>query len=445
MIEDDTIYALATPAGKSALAIIRISGPKAISGARDLGAHLHVHRQLSRAVLIHPITGEPLDDAMGVAFEAPRSSTGENVVELTLHGGQLVYSSVLEALSCLSGFRPAEPGEFSRRAFLNGKLDLSAAEGLQDLIDATSERQRQIALRQLTGGSSDRIEEWREALVASMAHLEAWIDFPDEELPADLLHSFADEVKALKVEIVFHVKQSALGERIRDGFEIAIVGEPNVGKSSLLNALAKREVAITTPIAGTTRDLLEVPLEIDGYAVTLVDTAGLRENSGDVIESEGIRRAVLRAEAADAVLIVVDARAPQVPSQLFTPSEQQHTLYIGNKSDLVTGDLGGPWLPVSAIADGGIDLLVEALSATMADLVGSNAESILFNKERHRVALTQTIEHLAQAEVDLEQGNSLELIAESLRLAARALGRITGVVDIEDILDRIFAEFCLGK
>ena len=327
MTASDTIYALATAPGRGGVAVIRVSGPQAAAALLALARRetLPPPRKAVRSWLTHPLTGAPLDDGLALWFPAPASFTGEDVVELHLHGGRAVVRGVAEALSALASLRPAEPGEFTRRAFLNGKLDLTAAEGLADLIDADTEAQRVQALRQLGGALASLYDGWRAELVNILAYQEATIDFPDEEIPSDLDEAARGRIAGLAKALRAHLADDRRGERLRDGVHIAIVGPPNAGKSSLLNVLAKREAAIVSEQAGTTRDVIEVHLDLGGYPVVVADTAGLRE-SGDLIESEGIRRARERAEAADLRIALFDGSAwPEIdmPTALLidaTPS-----------------------------------------------------------------------------------------------------------------------------
>jgi tRNA modification GTPase len=393
-------------------------------------------RVARRVRLRDPDSGGELDDGLVLWFPAPRSVTGEDVAEFHLHGGRAVVSGVMAALRGL-GLRLAEPGEFTRRAFLNGKLDLTQAEAIADLAAAETEAQRRQALRQLDGALGEFYRGWAQRLLRALAHLEAAIDFPDEELPPEIEGRVAAEAEALAGEIEAHLADSHRGERLRDGIAIAIVGPPNAGKSSLLNQLARREAAITSPIAGTTRDVIEVAIDLAGYPVVLADTAGLRE-SADAIEQEGLRRALARAEAADLRLYVFDATMPEAANGAAAwPGP--NTIVVANKTDLGDSRVPSGSLPVSSLTGDGIAGLVTALAERIAARYDGAAPAL--TRARHREALEDAATALRRSlAADLP-----ELRAEDLRLAWRSLGRITGHAEIEDLLDVIFSEFCLGK
>jgi len=369
----------------------------------------------------------------------PNTETAEDMVELHLHGGRAVVAAVLGALGKVAGLRPAEPGEFTRRAFENGRLDLTAVEGLADLIFAETEAQRAQAMRQFQGLLGGRAETWRTRLIEALALVEARIDFSDQDVPDDLVAPALRIARALHDEIAEALRDARRGERLRDGLVVAIAGPPNAGKSSLLNAIAKREVAIVSPYAGTTRDVIEVHLDLHGFPVTLLDTAGIRE-SDDPVEQEGVRRARARAAAADLVLWVVDARGGDAVRSDVDPKRWT----IRNKIDLVAQPAGTPMgearrFETSATSGIGMDRLVAAL----ADYAETQlAEPAMVTRERHRSVLQEAARALERALA--EQGRE-DILAEELRLAARALGRLTGRVDVEDILDVIFRDFCIGK
>ena len=527
--------------------MVRLSGPDAGRALSRLAGRLPPPRSARRRRLADPQSGEPLDEALVLWFPGPQSFTGEDVAELHLHGSRAVLAAVMEALR-REGLRFAEPGEFTRRAFLNGKLDLTQAEAVADLAAAETEAQRRQALRQLDGALGGVYCGWAQRLLRALAHLEAAIDFPDEDLPAAIEDEIAGEVEALAGEIVAHLADGRRGERLRDGIMVAILGPPNAGKSSLLNRIARREAAITSPYAGTTRDIVEVAIDLAGWPVVLADTAGLRE-ADDAVEREGLRRALARAEEAEIRLFVYDVRHPaEAAGAARWPGPD--TLLIANKIDLLpasplrpTGGRGrgrspsdgrvrwvpatseasptsprpspplaaervkdgcnappaanlptladereegpGPCLhspgdrpetvmpgldpgihafpdkpvdgrdepghdespedgtaapfPVSALTGAGLDALLAALAARVAESYRSEAP--VLTRARHRAALEDAAASLARAlAADLP-----ELRAEDLRLALRALGRITGAVDVEDLLDVIFRDFCLGK
>ena len=385
------------------------------------------------------MNGDTLDDGFVLWFPAPKSFTGEDVAELHLHGSRAALAAVIQALSRL-GLRLAEPGEFTRRAFLNDKLDLLQAEAVADLVAAETDAQRRQALRQLDGELGGFYRGWSDRLTRLLAHLEAAIDFPDEELPPEIETRILDETMELVAEIEPHLSDGHRGERLRDGIMVAIVGPPNAGKSSLLNRIARREAAITSPIAGTTRDIIEVAIDLQGYPVVLADTAGLRE-SGDVIEQEGLRRALQRAEEAEIRLFVFDAAHP-AEARGATAWPGPDTLLIANKIDLVEAentDLPNLAFPISALTGEGIDRLLTALGECVAQ--NYRIEAPVLTRARHRQALEEAVSSLRRS----LSATLPELRAEDLRLALRSLGRITGSVDVEDLLDIIFRDFCIGK
>ena len=385
-----------------------------------------------------PATGDELDDGLALWFPGPRSVTGEDVAELHLHGSRAVIAAIMAALRGL-GPRLAEPGEFTRRAFLNGKLDLLQAEAVADLAAAETEAQRRQALRQLDGRLGELYRGWADRLLRLLAHLEAAIDFPDEDLPPEIEARVAADTAALAGEIASHLADGHRGERLRDGIAVAIVGPPNAGKSSLLNQLARREAAITSPIAGTTRDVIEVAIDLAGYPVVLADTAGLRD-SADLIEQEGLRRALARAEASELRLFVYDSGRPE-DAQGAAAWPGPDTLVVANKIDLVADreTLPPGAFALSALTGEGIPDLIRALAVRIAQTYDIAAP--LLTRARHREALEVAADALRRSlAADLP-----ELRAEDLRLAWRSLGRITGHVDVEDLLDVIFRDFCLGK
>ncbi|NUB07426.1 tRNA uridine-5-carboxymethylaminomethyl(34) synthesis GTPase MnmE [Azospirillum sp. Vi22] len=440
-----TIFALATAPGRAGVAVVRVSGPASGDALAALtGKPLPEPRMATLVRLRDPKTGEALDDALVLRFTAPRSFTGENVVELHLHGGRAVVAGVVEALATLPGLRVAEPGEFTRRAFENGKLDLTEAEAVADLVDAETSAQRRQALRQMEGGLGTLYDGWRERLTRSLAHIEADIDFPDEDLPSGVADVARPVLDTLAAEIDAHLDDRGRGERLREGLHIAIVGAPNAGKSSLLNALARREAAIVSARAGTTRDVIEVHLDLGGYPVVLADTAGLREAAADEVEEEGIRRALDRAARADVKVAVFDATALPTLDPATVALLDRDTVVVLNKTDVVDAAVPtvGGWeaVAVSARTGAGLPELERRLTAFTADrLVGSGAPAL--TRARHRSALEECRDALRRALT----APLPELMAEDVRLASRALGRITGRVDVEDLLDVIFRDFCIGK
>jgi tRNA modification GTPase len=541
----DTIFALSSGRPPAAIAVVRISGPRASAALKAVTGKIPAPRQAVLVRVRDPQSGEAIDEALALWFAAPHSETGEDIAELQLHGGRAVIAATLDALGRIEGLRPAEAGEFTRRAFENGRLDLTAVEGLADLIGAETQAQRRQALRQLKGLLGDRAENWRTRLIEALALVEAGIDFSDEgDVPQNLLRPALAVARSLHEEICTALDQAGRGERLRDGLVVAIAGPPNAGKSTLLNRIARREAAIVSPYAGTTRDVIEVHLDLDGYPVTLLDTAGVRE-SDDPVEREGVRRARERAAAADLVLWVVEAgRSLAEPGSPGRPlagrdkrdqpladknydTEPASGAYssamadtprpmaelsgalaellrttpvwlIWNKADLLpaadaTGPLAeparvtalkanpaqvatlkspikrfaglapgnrtaAPWdrasmnesriinefksiYYVAALDGKGIDSLLNALTAHVHSFFG--AESGLIARQRHRHALEQAKAALGRALA--EGAGREEILAEELRLASRALGRLTGKVDVEDILDVIFRDFCIGK
>lgn len=460
MSSADTIYALSSGQGRAGVAVLRLSGARALL---VLSALIHRNEITPRKALFTPLydvnSKHILDHALVLFFKGPASFTGEDVAELQVHGGKAVVASVTAALSAL-GCRMAEPGEFTRRAFLNGKLDLAQAEGLGDLIDAETEAQRRQALRQMEGALSRRVEEWREQLLRILAHLEADIDFPEEDLPQGLVERRLAELQALEASLVAHLGDARKGERLREGIHIAILGAPNAGKSSLMNALAQRDAAIVSARAGTTRDVIEVHLDIGGYPVVLADTAGLRETADD-IEEEGIRRALEKAEAADLTIVLFDATALPVLDAKSLALIDDRSFVVFNKMDAVqkTEKEGAYTLPagvdarllgadapycLSAKTGTGLGQLLQGLQGALKTMM-DETPAALPTRARHREALSHTAEALTRALAATRERKPAECIAEDIRLAARALGRITGRVDVENLLDIIFRDFCIGK
>lgn len=378
--------------------------------------------------------GVVLDQALVLWFPGPGSYTGEDSAELHLHGGPAVVAAVADALVAL-GARPAEPGEFTRRAFVHGKLDLTAAEGVADLIDAETEAQRRQALRQLEGGLAGRYQGWAGRLARLLARQETFIEFEDEDLPEGLDAAVARDTAELRAELAAEIAGAARGEALREGLRIAILGAPNAGKSSLLNALARREAAIVSPQAGTTRDVVEARMVIAGVPVVLADTAGLRE-TGDAIEAEGVRRARAQGAAAELVLAIFAADAP--PDAETLALLEGGAMAVVNKADLAAPAL--PGLAVSARTGAGLPALRSALEDAVRARAGLSDVAGL-TRPRHRAALADTIAALDT----LPDAGLPELRAEALRSAMRALGRLTGAVGVEAILDLVFSEFCIGK
>ncbi len=424
-MDADTIFAVASGAGHAAVAVMRLSGP----GSRTMLAALCGRVPPPRRVSLRRL-GD-VDQAMVVWLPGPGSYTGEDSAEFYLHGGRSVLNGMADALVAL-GARPAEPGEFTRRAFLNGRMDLTEAEAVHDLIAAETEAQRRQALRQLDGELGTLYRGWAERLRLLLAQQEALIDFPDEDLPAEVEAQVQEELSELRQEMAAHLNDGRRGERLREGLVFAVTGAPNVGKSSLVNALAERDVAIVSATPGTTRDVLETRVVLGGVPVTLVDTAGLRDTA-DEIEAEGVRRARARAAAADVVIEVVE---PEGCGGALSPAPK---ILVANKIDL-GGSVPSGAIGVSALTGEGLETLRARLGATARSLTESSGPPPL-TQARHRVALQEAAARLAGATI----AELPELRAEDLRLALRALGRITGSVGVEDILDTLFARFCIGK
>ena len=445
---NDTICALATAPGRAAVAVVRLSGARAGEILESLSHRTRPKARQASVRRLFTTQGKPLDEALVLYFSGPASFTGEDVVELHLHGGRAVVSGVMAALLEL-GARAAGPGEFTRRAFENGKLSLAEAEGVADLVDAESEAQRLQALGQLSGEMDRRFETWRESLLHALAQVEAAIDFPDEEIPETVTQDLRLRLEALErdLDAALHDQR---GEAIREGYKVALIGAPNAGKSSLFNALVRRDAAIVTEIAGTTRDLLEAPLVLGGYSVLLSDTAGLRE-TGDVVEREGVVRARRGAAAADLRLWVIDTSQP-LDAEARSAEEflVSADWIIENKADVsretsvsVTLDaLPNRRFLVSAQTGLGVEELRNALVAQVAATLGG-AELPATTRARHKALLGAALDDLRQALKSFHLG--AEFIGEDLRLTARHLERMSGRIDSEDVLSRVFSSFCIGK
>ncbi len=441
----DSIFAVATAPGRAGIAVFRVSGPGAGVALRKIrGDRLPPPRRAVRSRLRDPATGEDIDDGLCLWFPAPASMTGEDVAEFHIHGGHAVSAALADTLRRIEGIGPAEPGEFTRRAFENGKLDLTEAEAVADLVDAETAAQRRQALRQLDGDLGRLYEAWRDDLTRALAYVEAHFDFSDEDLPGDLMVGAKASIAGVLDAMSAHLDDDGRGERIRGGVRIAIVGPPNVGKSSLLNALAGRDAAIVAETAGTTRDVIEVHLDLGGFAAVVADTAGLRE-AQDAVEREGVRRALARAEDADIVIVMFDATDAEPGIGVERELLGGNAIAVVNKIDLQRPkaplDVAGlRAMEISVMTGEGLDPLLEAMRNRVAERFAVGEAPVL-TRARHRAALEECASALGGA------GSSAlpELMAEDLRLAVRALGRITGRVGVEDILDVIFAEFCIGK
>jgi tRNA modification GTPase len=447
----DTIFALSSGLMPSAVAVVRISGPRAGDALQALTGRLPEPRRAVLARIRDPQSGESIDQALALWFPAPASETGEDMAEVQLHGGRAVIAAVFSALKKLDRVRLAEPGEFTRRAFEHGRLDLTRVEALADLIYAHTEEQRRQAFQHMRGLLGDKAARWRETLIESMALVEAAIDFSDEgDVPADLLKPALNVAAQLHDEIQATLATAARGERLREGLVVAIAGPPNVGKSSLLNRIARRDVAIVSSSPGTTRDVIEVHLDLHGLPVTLVDTAGIRE-SVDPVEQEGVRRARSRAADADLVLWVGDPYHP-VNEGTDAPSHDKASWLITNKCDLLSQAQvealdrrirPGAHFAVSAETGAGVEALLDEL-AGFARAYFKPSEPALVTRERQRQLLENAANALRRA-IGGGAGGREEMVAEDLRVAAYALGKLVGRVDVEDVLDAIFRDFCIGK
>jgi tRNA modification GTPase len=434
--QHDTIFAPSTAPGRAGIAVIRVSGSRARDAVVALIGEAPPPPKHAILKAFRDARGAVIDRGLLLWFEAPNSFSGEDIAEFHVHGGRAITDAMLDALSKVDGLRPAEAGEFTRRAVENGKLDLTQAEALADLIDAQTDAQRKQALSQYGGALRELYEGWRARLIRAVALTEAVLDFPDEEVPEDTLNTVRKISSGLAAEIRAYLDDHRRGEMLRDGIYLTVFGKPNSGKSSLLNALAQRDVAIVSEVAGTTRDVIEVRLDLGGYPVIMADTAGIRD-SGDLVESEGVRRALARARDADIGLLLLDASAPNPLDGL--PDDIRPDITVWNKIDLSGPQSGG--ISVSARTGEGIPQLLSTISGLCAKLLESRTNDAPLTRARHRA-------NLEDALVTLERSRKVpdrELFGEDLRLALRSLGRITGRVDVEDILDVVFREFCIGK
>ncbi len=453
MIHTDTIFALSSGHGTAGVAVVRLSGPDALKALSLLtSGKVPTARHAVVRVLLDPETSERLDQALVIAFPGPASFTGEDVVELHLHGGRAVLEGVLSALGNMDGLRPAEAGEFSRRAFENGKLDLTEAEGLNDLIHAQTAAQRGQALRQMDGELRTLYDGWRSRLLSHLAHLEADIDFPDEDLPEGVSGAVKPNILSIELEISQHIEEGRRGRLLRDGFRIVILGEPNTGKSTLLNAIARADVAIVSEEAGTTRDTIEIQLDLGGFPVRLIDTAGVRDSDG-IVEQEGVRRALVKAKDADLRLVLVRADSwPIVPKAMHQWIDGD-TLVVATQNDLaqegqlfhvehLQGMDARGVLALSAKTGAGLGELMSELEQIVAAQM-SPRETPALTRLRHQQALETVVEHLKRFQQNA--GQDAVLAAEDVRMAVRAVGSITGRVGVEDMLDIVFSDFCIGK
>lgn len=428
----DTIFALATARGKAGIGVIRLSGPRAFSAGQKVAGALPDHRKTTLRVLRNA-DGLALDQALVLAFSAPNSFTGEDVVEFHIHGSPAAANAVLLELSKFEGLRLAEPGEFTRRALENDRLDLAQVEGLSDLLNAETEAQRRQAFRVLSGHLGVLAEQWRTGLIRAAALIEATIDFADEDVPVDVSPEVIAICDGVLGDLNREIAGSTVAERVRDGFEVAIIGAPNVGKSTLLNTLSGREAAITSDIAGTTRDVLEIQMDLRGLPVTILDTAGLRD-SADTVEKIGVSRAIERARTADIRVFLMDDLDEDLPVE-----KQPGDITVLSKADLrQTGEFA-----ISGKTGAGVDALVERICETLEHRAAAVGTA---TKERHRLAMIRAVESLDRAKALVMRGPAdYDIGAEELRNAIRALDSLVGRVDVEQILDEIFASFCLGK
>jgi tRNA modification GTPase len=452
---EQTIFALSSGRPPSAIAMVRLSGPQARAVLAAIAGKMPQPRIATR-VLLRDLNQQAIDDSVVLWFPGPASATGEDVAEFHVHGGRAVLAALFATLSSFENVRAAEPGEFTQRAFENGKLDLTEAEALDDLIHADTDRQRRQALRQLKGLLGDRVRDWRARIIEASALIEAGIDFSDEgDVPEKLIAPALGRVQSLLEEMKEALDAPGRSERLREGLVVAISGPPNVGKSTLMNYLTRREVAIVSPHAGTTRDVIEVQLDLDGYPVTLIDTAGIR-HTDDPVELEGVRRARMRAAEADLVLWMTDPQHRQSKIAEGSLAADASVWVIRNKIDLDEGSRiipndsaneragqgGSTEFGISASRGDGIPELITALISFARDYFGSGEEALI-GRERQRNLLQQSMNALQRSISAAGEGE--ELAAEELRAASHFLGRLLGRIDVEDVLDAIFREFCIGK
>ena len=446
MMDNKTIYALSTASGKSGVAVFRISGESAFDVFDKLTSKPSAQVESRKMYLLslHNNCGEILDNCLIVGFKAPHSFTGENVVEINCHGSKAVIRGILEALSCIKDFRLATAGEFSKRAFYNGKMDLTAAEGLADLIEAETSLQRKVALQQMGGALLSLYESWRNRLVDILAYVEAYIDFPDENIPKNTVFKLSNDVLTIGNEIKNHIQVNKIEERLRDGFRVAIAGPVNAGKSSLINAIAKRNVAIVSDVAGTTRDVIETYIDLNGFPVIFADTAGLRETT-DSVEKIGVSLAKEKITTADFKLFMFDASvdSPDIFNDYF--SAENNYIVVANKSDKLTPEQKqnlqkSGCILISAKNSENISAITDKIYSYFSEMYNSSSTQMI-TRQRYREALQECLENLSRFNLDKE----IELAAEDIRLACRAIGKITGRVEVDEVLNKIFSSFCIGK
>lgn len=432
-----TIFAPITATFHGSIIVVRISGAQTKNCLKALGITEELqHQKISLQKIFDPATNKILDEVLISFFQAPRSFTGEDIAEISIHASPFILKKLLQILSKQKNCRLAEAGEFSKRAFLNGKMDLTRAEAIPDLIAAETDLQHRQALQQLEGKLGEIYENWRVKLIEISALLAAAIDFPDEDLPQNIIDNLEESVQNLQNEIKNHLQNYHIAQKIKDGLSLAIIGAPNVGKSSLLNFLAKSDVAIVSDIAGTTRDVIDIHLSIGGFAVKISDTAGIR-NSNDQIEVEGIKRALKKAQNADLKILMIDAKNPVFDESLI----DEKTIIVINKTDLATVDnFKLPALKISLKENQNTDALLQKLQEEITKIIPSQ-NSPLITQERYFTLLTNCLHNLENFSLK----NNIELAAEDLRMAAREIGKIIGQVDVDDILNVIFSRFCIGK
>ncbi|MEH6404835.1 MAG: tRNA uridine-5-carboxymethylaminomethyl(34) synthesis GTPase MnmE [Sneathiella sp.] len=439
----DTIFALASGRGRAGVSVIRLSGPASFSIVEALtDKPLPPLRQAAVRDIFSLDKSYLIDQALVVLFKGPASFTGEDVAEIHLHGGPVLTTSLFDQIAQIGNTRPAVPGEYTRRAFEHGKLDLTEAEGLGDLVNAETHAQHQQALRQMRGELGGIYNGWRTDLINNLAHLEADIDFPDEDLPGGVAQAIRPKITHLRDAIEKHLSDGHKGEKIRDGLDVVILGAPNVGKSSLLNKLARRDAAIVSEQAGTTRDIVEVHMDLAGYPVTIADTAGIRD-ADNAVEKEGVRRARARAEAADILIFMTEPGDPDLKDTEFGDLVKGTYYHLINKLDLDqknTEPQNDNEFFLSVKTEQGLDLFLKQLEKDVISRLDTSGAPSL-TRLRHRLALEECSSALKRFDLAPDP----ELAAEDVRLAARALGRITGRVDVEDILDVVFGDFCIGK
>lgn len=443
----ETVFALASAPGRAGVSVIRVSGPQALHSFSALtGINRPERRRAILSTLRDPVSRETIDKALAVFFESPQSFTGEDVAEYYIHGSKAVADKMLDVLGKQPNHRLALPGEFTRRAFESGKLDLTEAEAVADLINAQTQLQRAQALKQLDGGLKELYEGWRTQLTKILAYLEADLEFPDEDDAIGASEKIRPQLTSMISGLERHLSDNRRGEIMRDGFKICIIGAPNAGKSSLMNVLARRDVAIVSDIAGTTRDVIEVHLDLGGYPVILSDTAGLRQNKmelhgQDLIEAEGIKRTIQKAEQADLKILLYDGQQTE-PDPLTLSFIDENSLALVSKADMpIKLDYPAPLIKISSKTGQGLEVLLDRIKTCIDQRIGGS-ESVSLTRMRHRSALEQCVQSLNRA---LNPDALPELVAEDVRLAIRHLGQITGRVDVEEILDVVFRDFCIGK